>query len=158
MNQSWYSSLCSFIATISITVKLNQRLLRFFFTVSNWHVYHVHYHINKTNSYLIAIARWYAILSILDMTESQNRMENKLTNEIAQFHWKLYFIIVDLFCRYKSDNHMNIAYINCLQWCPQSLVRKILLDIIITPCAKISGFVGTSHLVWHSQPLWLIAT
>ena len=75
----------------------------------------------------------------------------------SQLEWlnfleKLYFIIVDLFYRYKSDNNMNIAYINHLQGCPWSLVRKILLDIItdyiyrtytlyiiydiITPCDK----------------------
>ena len=60
--------------------------------------------------------------------------------------------------KYKNDNYMNIAYINCLQWLPQSFVRKILLDIIITPCTKIGGFVDTSYLVWRSQPSQLIAT
>ena len=38
-----------------------------------------------------------------DMTKSLNRMENGLVNGQAQFHWKPYFTIIDLFCRYKSD-------------------------------------------------------
>ena len=51
--------------------------------------------------------------------------------EWFNFLEKLYFTIVDLFYRYKSDNNMNIAYIIHLQECPWSLVRKILLDNII---------------------------
>ena len=88
------------------------------------------------------------------------RMEWKMNSrtEWLNFVEKLYFTIVDLFYRYKSDNNMNIiTYINRLQQGRQSLVSKILLDII-TPCAKISCFVGTSHLVWHSHPLQSITT
>ena len=86
-------------------------------------------------------------------------MEQKMDSQTERLNFieKLYFTIVDLFCRYKSDNNMNITYINRLQQCRQSLVSKILLDII-TPCAKISCFVSTSHLVWHSHPLQSITT
>ena len=87
------------------------------------------------------------------------RMEWKMDSRTERLNFieKLYFTIVDLFCRCKSDNNMNITYINRLQQCRQSLVSKILLDII-TPYAKISCFVSTSHLVWHSHPLQSIAT
>ena len=68
-----------------------------------------------------------------EMTKSQNGMENRLANGVAQFHWKALSTIVDLFSMYKSDNNMNIAYINHLQRCPRSLVRNILLNIIM-PC------------------------
>ena len=60
---------------------------------------------------------------------------------------KLYCTTVDSFCRYNSDNNINIIYIKNLQQCPQSLLRKILLDNI-TSCT----YVHTSHPVWHSQP------
>ena len=77
--------------------------------------------------------------------------------ECLNFIEKLYSTIEDLLCRYKSDNNMNIAYSNHLQQHPQTLVRKILLDIIM-PCVKISSFVGTSYPVWHSWPSQSIAT
>ena len=87
-----------------------------------------------------------------------------MTKVDSQMEWlnfieKLYFTIVDLLCRYKSDNNMNIAYSNNLQQHPQTLVRKILLDIIMH-CAKISSFVGTNYPVWHydSWPSQSIAT
>ena len=38
---------------------------------------------------------------------------------------KLYYIIVDLFCRYKSDNNTNIVYIKCSQQQSQSLETMI---------------------------------
>ena len=47
------------------------------------------------------------------MTKSQNGMEKDSQMECLNFVEKLYFTIVDLFCRYKSDTNKNIAYINC---------------------------------------------
>ena len=44
--------------------------------------------------------------------------------EWLNFVEKVYFTIVDLFCRYKSDSNKNIAFINGLQQCPQSLIGK----------------------------------
>ena len=47
----------------------------------------------------------------------------------SQMEWlifveKLYFTIVDLFCRYKSDNNKHIAETNCLRQCPRILIGK----------------------------------
>ena len=183
MNQSWYSTLCSFITTISLRVKLNQRLLRFFFTVNRplreafahladtchhtqtvlddyWYNctigMYIMYTIISIKLLVIAIARWCLILSWTWLKAGTKSKMDSWTKWL-NFVWKLYFIITELFCRYKSDNNMNIAYVNRLQWCPQRLVRKILLDII-TPCTKISHFLVTSHPVWHSRPSQSIAT
>ena len=65
------------------------------------------------------------------MTKSQNRMETDLQADWLNFIENLYFTIVDLFCRYKSDNNMNITYNNRLWRCPWSLIGK--KDI--APCA-----------------------
>ena len=61
------------------------------------------------------------------------RMEWKTNSQVEWLNFieKLYFTIVDLFCRYKSDNKANITYINHLQQCPCSLVRKILLCLAL---------------------------
>ena len=79
------------------------------------------------------------------MTKSWNRMEMDLQTEWLNFIENLYFTIVDLFCRYKSDNNMNIAYINPLQGYPWNLVRKMLPDII-TPSDKLLCSYQSSSL------------
>ena len=46
-----------------------------------------------------------------DMTKSWNGIKNGNANGMAQFQWKLYFIIIDLFCRYNRGNNKNFVYI-----------------------------------------------
>ena len=57
---------------------------------------------------------------------------NKLVNRLVQFQWT----VLLYHCRLADTRVIitHITYINHLQWYPQSLVRKILLDIIM-PCA-----------------------
>ena len=56
----------------------------------------------------------------------KTRMEwkTKSQTEWLNFIEKLYFTIVGLFCRYKSDNNKHFAYINHLPLCPQRLIGK----------------------------------
>ena len=56
-----------------------------------------------------------------------NGLENYFQIEWLNFIEKLYSTIVDLFCRHKSDNNMNITHVNGLHWFPRSLVSQ---DII----------------------------
>ena len=49
---------------------------------------------------------------IRDMTKSWKEWKMESQTERLNFIEKLYFIIVDLFCRYNSDNNKTIAYIN----------------------------------------------
>ena len=59
------------------------------------------------------------------MTKARMESKTKSQMEWLNFIEKLYFTILDLFCRYMSDNNKNFAYINRLQQCPQSLTDKI---------------------------------
>ena len=51
-------------------------------------------------------------------------MEMELQTKWLNFIEKLYFTIIDLFCRYSSDNNKNFTYINRLRGCPRSLIGK----------------------------------
>ena len=58
------------------------------------------------------------------MTKRQHRIwKTELQMEWLDLIEKLYFTIVDLFWRYKSDNIMNIAYISCLKT-PSTLGKR----------------------------------
>ena len=48
------------------------------------------------------------VQKMLDMTKAGTEWKTEWLN----FSEKLYFTIIDLFSKYKSDNNMNIAYIN----------------------------------------------
>ena len=71
----------------------------------------------------------YVFLRTWLKAETKSKTESRI--EWFNFIEKLYFITVDLFYRYNSDNNKNFAFINCLQQCPQGLTGK--KDI--TPCA-----------------------
>ena len=51
------------------------------------------------------------------MTKSRDGPENRLVNGLdwLNFIEKIDYTIVDLFCRYKSDNNTTIAYTNRLE-------------------------------------------
>ena len=101
---------------------------------------------NKKQSYIFktqVLASWYSrclkpsYLSVMQTGFElwtwlkPERNGNGLMNGPAQFYWKLYSTIVDLFCRYKSDNNINTPYINHLQRCPQSLVSQDIYLILL---------------------------
>ena len=75
---------------------------------------------------------------MVDMTKSQNELEDGLTNGLVQLHWKA-FTSVDLLLLYKSDSNMKNSYINHLQQCPWTLVRNILLNITFEQSASTLG-------------------
>ena len=70
---------------------------------------------------------------------------------------KLYSTIVDLFCRYKSDNNTNIVYINRSQWCPWSLIKEqfyYVLDLKATSLYVPAIWFSIAGL--PSQHAWMI--
>ena len=62
--------------------------------------------------------------SKVNMTKIQNRLENGLVNGLAQFHWKALLYHCRLVLQIQEWYNTNIAYINCLQKCPWSLVSQ----------------------------------
>ena len=68
---------------------------------------------------LVALGMWAQISGESlkpDMINNRNGIENGMAK--LNLFEMLYFTIVDLFCKYNSDNNKNVAYINCLVLCP----------------------------------------
>ena len=102
-----------------------------------------HRFVNSTNGPYKCIWCWIWLKSGSEWkTESQMEWLNFLE--------KLYSTIVDLFCRYNSDNNMNTTYIDCLQRCLWSLVRKIYLEVWQEqyPCLPSSLESAMYYLLW----------
>ena len=135
MNQSWYSTLCSFITTISIRVKLNQRLLRFFFTLNQplreafAHLANTYHHTQTDYWYnctigmyvmctiisikllVIAIGRWCPILSWTWLKPEQNKKWTWEQNGSISFE-SFTLSLKNCFADERVIIHnMNIAYV-----------------------------------------------
>ena len=81
---------------------------------------------------------WAPMLQVIWITLTKTEIDWKtdLQMDWLNFIEKLYSSIVDLFCRYKSDNYTNITYIDHLQRCPWSLVSQDITGYYYALCLK----------------------